>query len=76
MEKRSIARIKKSKERRSRSGSCGNIEEMWKRKRKESGKGGEGEEEAFSGSKKTVRPPYLKNGMGRGIEDEKANERN
>lgn len=54
MKKRSIARIKESKKIRSRSGSCGNIE-MWKRKRKESGKGGEGEEEAFSGSKKTVR---------------------
>lgn len=76
MEKRSIARIKESKEIRSRSGSYIENIEMWKRKRKESGKEGEGEEEAFSGSKKTVRPPYLENRMGKGIEDEKANERN
>jgi len=44
---------------RERNGSCGSIEEMWKRKRVDQEGGGEEGEEIFRSSKKTVRSPGI-----------------
>lgn len=62
-------KFKKSRKARGRSESCGSIEEMWKRKREESGEGKGGKEEIFKISKKTVRSPDLGKGMGGGVEE-------
>lgn len=53
---------------RGRSRSCGSIEEIWNRRREDSGEWEEGEGEIFRKSKKTVRSPDLKKGMGKGVE--------
>lgn len=63
------ADLRKRVEERGRSGSCGNIEEMLKRKIDDSGKRKGVEEEIFNRSKKTVRSPGVKKEMGEGIEE-------
>lgn len=55
--KRGMEKVKESNKIESRRGSCGTIEELWKRKREEQVEGGKEEEKVFRSSKKTVRSP-------------------
>lgn len=66
--KKGVAGIGEKKVARSRSGSCGSMEKIWKRKwegQEEGGKRKEGE--VFKASKKTVRSPDIMRGEKKGM---------
>lgn len=64
MERKGIVGFKENRETKDRNDSCGSLEEMWKRKRKEQGKVGR-REEIFRGSKKTVMSPDMEKEKGK-----------
>lgn len=69
MERKGIVGFKENRETKDRNDSCGSLEEMWKRKRKEQGKVERREEEIFRGSKKTVMSPDMEKEKEKWVEE-------